>query len=107
MEKKENAPDNRADTHIYDNVKDETSYVDRRDTHTYDNVKDETKYNSADTENRNLKDEEKINKRRYGNIGITASQDLVQKEVALWGGKFDWMKKIVSDCVCCVSYGLY
>ena len=107
VEKKENAPDQRADTHKYNQVKDETSYTDRRDTHTYDNVKDETKYNSADTENRNLKDDESIKKRRYGNIGITASQDLVKKEIDLWGGNFDWMKKIVAECVNCVSYAIY
>ena len=107
VEKKEKTPTQREDETTYNNVKDETTFSDRIDTHTYNSVTDGTTYNTSDLDNRNYQDKEAIEKRRYGNIGVTASQDLVEKEIKLWGGSFDWMKKIIADCVNCVSYALY
>lgn len=92
-------------SHQYNQVKDETSFTNREDTHSYNNVKDETNYNSADLETRDLKDTEEIIKRRFGNIGITKSTELIadQRRVV----EFDFCKRVVKDCVNCVSYALY
>lgn len=95
-------------TTTYNDVKDETSFTDRVDTHEYNQVKDETTYNSGELENRNLKDTEKIEKRRYGNIGVTKSSELIRDEMNTWGAAYmDVFKRIVKDCVNCVSYALY
>lgn len=92
-------------THTFNSVKDETAYLNREDVHSYNNVKDEMNYNSADLETRNLKDKEAIVKRRYGNIGVTKSTELIadQRRVV----EFDFFKRVVKDCVNCVSYALY
>ena len=92
-------------THTYNTVKDEQSFTDRLDTHTYNSVKDETEFNSKETENRNLNDIEAIVKRRYGNIGVTMSGQLLRDERNTV--IFDFFKKVVKDCVNCVSYALY
>ena len=95
-------------TTTYNDVKDETSYTNREDTHTYNDVKDETQYNTSDLDNRNLKDTEAIVKRRYGNIGVTKSSELVRDEMNTWSAAYmDVFKRIVKDCVNCVSYALY
>lgn len=95
-------------TVTYNDVKDETSFTDRIDTHEYNQVKDETTYNSSDLENRNLRDKESVTKRRYGNIGVTKSSELVRDEMNTWGAAYmDVFKRIVKDCVNCVSYALY
>lgn len=95
-------------TTTYNDVKDETSYTNREDTHTYNDVKDETQYNTSDLDNRNLKDKEAIVKRRYGNIGVTKSSELVRDEMNTWAAAYmDVFKRIVKDCVNCVSYALY
>ena len=95
-------------TTTYNDVKDESSFTNRVDTHTYNQVKDEQNYNSADLEDRNLKDEEEIIKRRYGNIGVTKSSELVRDEMNTWAAAYmDVFKRIVKDCVNCVSYALY
>lgn len=95
-------------TTTYNNVKDETSYIDRIDTHDYNQVKDENTYNTSDLDNRNLKDKEAIVKRRYGNIGVTKSSELIRDEMNTWGAAYmDVFKRIVKDCVNCVSYALY
>lgn len=95
-------------TTTYKDVKDETSYTDRVDTHVYDQVKDENSYNTSNLDNRNLKDKEAIVKRRYGNIGVTKSSELVRDEMNTWSAAYmDVFKRIVKDCVNCVSYALY
>lgn len=92
-------------TVTYNSVKDEQSYTDRVDTHTYNSVQDETTYNTNDLDNRNLHDKEAITKRRYGNIGVTKSTELIRDErnTVL----YDFFKSVVKDCVNCVSYALY
>lgn len=92
-------------SHQYNQVKDETSFTNREDTHSYNNVKDETNYNSADLFDRNLKDTEAIVKRRYGNIGVTKSTELIRDQRSTV--EFDFFKRVVKDCVNCVSYALY
>lgn len=95
-------------TTTYNDVKDETTFTDRVDTHEYDQVKDENSYNTSDLDNRNLKDKEAIVKRRYGNIGVTKSSELVRDEMNTWAAAYmDVFKRIVKDCVNCVSYALY
>ena len=68
-------------------------------------MKDETNYNSADLFDRNLKDTEAIVKRRYGNIGVTKSTELIRDQRSTV--EFDFFKRVVKDCVNCVSYALY
>lgn len=111
----------RTDTKTYNSVEDKTSFDDRVDTKTYNDVKDSKSftgrkdkqnynstntmtYNSGSGEDRNLEDNEVTKVRRYGNIGVTASQDLLEKErnVAL----FDFYKTVVHDCVNLISYAV-
>lgn len=105
VEKKEKTPTQREDETTYNNVKDETSFTDRVDTHTFNDVTDDTTYNTSDLDNRNLHDKESIEKRRYGNIGVTKSTELIRDQRKTV--EFDFYKRIVSDCVNCVSYALY
>lgn len=97
--------DDRVDTHTYTDVKDELTFDDRIDTHTYNDVAHETAYDSADTEERDFTDTEIIEHRRFGNIGVTMSSQLQEdfRRVSDW----DFYKRVMSDCVNCVSYGLY
>ena len=104
--KDETSFQNREDTHTYNNVKDETSFQNREDTHTYNNVKDEKSFTNREDEHiRDLNDTEHIERRRYGNIGVTKSTDLIdaQRETVL----FDFYKKVVRDCVNLVTYMIY
>ena len=98
---------NREDTHTYNNVKDELSFQSRKDTHTYNDVQNETEYGRTDTETRDFVDTETIHHKRFGNIGIIMSQQMLEAENRFWGGSFDWMKYVVRECVNCVSYALF
>lgn len=97
----------RADEHTYNSVADELSFGDRTDTHTYNDVENETKYGKKDTETRDFNDYEITDHRRYGNIGVTKSQDLALSEYDLWSKNMDWMKFVVRECINCVSYAIY
>ena len=111
--KDETSFNQREDTTTYNNVKDETSFNQREDTKSYNNVKDsrtftnrkdKTTYSSGNTNTRNLSDTEHIEHRRFGNIGVTKSTDLIdsQRETVL----FDFFKKLVHDCVNLCTYAV-
>ena len=95
----------RTDTHTYNDVKDERSFKDRTDTHTYNDVQNEQEWGKVDTENRDFLDTEIIDHRRFGNIGVTRADQLIQgfRDIT----NYDWMKKCVQDCVNTVSYAIY
>lgn len=98
----------RTDEHTYNSVTDELSFSDdRKDTHTYNDVETATDYGKKDTEERNFNDFEVTEHRRFGNIGVTKSQDLAESEFDLWSKKMDWMKFVVRECINCVSYAIY
>jgi hypothetical protein len=93
----------RTDTKTYNDVKDSKSFTGRKDKQNYNSTNTMT-YNSGSGEDRDLEDNEVTKVRRYGNIGVTASQDLLEKErnVAL----FDFYKMVVHDCVNLISYAV-
>lgn len=97
----------RQDEHTYNNVKDELSFNQRKDKHTYNDVETATDYGRIDTEERDFHDNEITDHRRFGNIGVTKSQDLAESEFNLWSKNMDWMKLIVRECINCVSYAIY
>lgn len=94
---------NRSDTHTYNNVKDERDYTNRKNTTTYDNST-ETEYGSGNTNERNLNDTEHIAVRKYGNIGVTSTQNLLgqERQAAL----FEFFKIVVHECVNLVTYAV-
>lgn len=97
----------RQDETTYNDVKDELTFENRKDTHTYNDVETETEYGRTDTEQRNFNDFEVTDHRRFGNIGVTKSQDLAESEFDLWSKSMDWMKLVVRECINCVSYAIY
>lgn len=97
----------REDEHTYNSVADELSFDQRTDTHTYNDVETETAYGKKDTEERDFNDLEITDHRRFGNIGVTKSQDLAESEFDLWSKNMDWMKFVVRECINCVSYAIY
>lgn len=97
----------RVDTHTYNDVKDEKSFTSRYDKTTYNNVQDQMTYLSTDTETKNLAHDEHLVRRRYGNIGITKSTELIQSELELVSSKlFDFYKTVVHDCVNLLTFAV-
>lgn len=94
---------NSTDTKSFTNRSDSTTFG-KTDTLSFTNRADETTYGKTDTETRNLHDAEHIERKRFGNIGVTKSTDLIdsQRETVL----FDFYKKVVHDCVNLVSYAV-
>lgn len=62
-------------------------------------------YNSTFEKSLDLNDTEHISRRRYGNIGVTKSTDLIdaERQTVL----YDFYKMVVHDCVNVVSYAIY
>lgn len=92
------------DTTTYNQVKDKTDFTGRKDREKYNDVSDKMEYNSQDQETRDLHDREKITRRRYGNIGVTKSSELLidsMKEADITGG---FIFKVVHDCVNTCTY---
>jgi hypothetical protein len=92
------------DTSTYNNVKDEQSFNGRKDKTTYNDIKDETAYGSSDTNTKNLLDTEHIERRRYGNIGVTKSSELLidaLKESEITG---NFIYNVVHDCINTCTY---
>lgn len=83
----------------------DTSFLDSDKSTLEHGLESETTYGSNNVETRNLQDQETITERRYGNIGVTKSTDLIdsQRETV----KFDVLKYIVHDIVNQISYGIY
>lgn len=94
---------NRSDTKTYNNVKDQRDYTNRKDTTTYDSSI-ETAYDSGHTDERNLNDTEHTKIRRYGNIGVTSAQNLLNQERQ--AALFDFYKMVVHECVNLVTYAV-
>ena len=92
------------DTTTYNSVADTTTFTGRKDKTTYNNVQDKTTYGSADTNTKDLLDTEHIERRRYGNIGVTKSSELLidAMEEARKTGNFIY--EVVHDCVNCCTY---
>ena len=104
--KDEKSFDHRKDTRTYNSVKDEKSFTNRNDKVTYDSSI-ETSYDSGTEMERDLADHEVIDHRRYGNIGVTSSQNLILQEVDLAADKrLQFYKIIVHDCINMVSYAV-
>ena len=91
------------DTTTYNDVTDTSSFTNRKDKTTYNNVQDKTTYNTSDVNSKNLHDVEHIAKRRFGNIGVTRADQLLQgsREETL---SFDFIKMVVHDCVNTCTY---
>lgn len=92
------------DTNTYNNVKDETQFTGRKDRETFNNVTDKMEYNSQDQNVRDLHDAEHIKRRRYGNIGVTKSSELLvdsMREAELTG---NFIYQVVHDCVNTCTY---
>ena len=89
---------NTTDTTTY-NVNDTTSFNKRKDTTSYNDMKDEMHYNSSDQETRDLHDAEHIQRRRYGNIGITESTTLLAHTVDYADKYLQFFRLVVRECV--------
>ena len=92
-------------TTTYNDVTDTSSFTDREDTHTYNDVQNKIDYNSSTEDIRDLKDKEGITVRRYGNIGVTMSGQLL--EDSRREASYDFIKQVVQDCINTVSYAIY
>lgn len=103
--------DNREDSITYGKT-DTKSFEDREDSITYgktdtksfNNREDSITYGKTDTETRNLHDDEHTEVRRFGNIGVTKSTDLIdsQRSTVL----FDFFKTVCHDCINLVTYSV-
>lgn len=93
----------KTDTKSFEDREDSITYG-KTDTKTFNEREDSTTYGRTDTETRNLHDDEHIEVRRFGNIGVTKSTDLIdsQRNTVL----FDFYKKVVHDCVNLVTYAV-
>ena len=92
------------DTTTYNQVKDSTSFNNRTDTTAYNNITDKTTYGKTDTNTKNLDDTEHIARRRYGNIGITKSTELLGDTFRYSEEYLNLFKRIVHDCVNTCTY---
>lgn len=95
----------RIDTHTYNDVKDERSFDHRKDTTTYNDVANALAYGKVDTENRDFIDTEITDHRRFGNIGVTRADQLIEgfRDIT----NYDWMKIAVREAVNQISYAIY
>ena len=61
-------------------------------------------YDSSNLETRDLANESHLTLRRYGNIGVTRSTELIdaERQTVL----YDFYKKVVHDCINMVSYAV-
>ena len=93
----------KTDTKSFEDREDSITYG-KTDTKTFNEREDSVTYGRTDTETRNLHDDEHIERRRFGNIGVTKSTDLIdsQRNTVL----FDFYKKVVHDCVNLVTYAV-
>lgn len=93
----------KTDTKSFEDREDSVTYG-KTDTKSFDKREDSTTYGKTDTETRNLHDEEHIELRRFGNIGVTKSTDLIdsQRSTVL----FDFFKTVCHDCINLVTYGV-
>lgn len=96
--------DKREDTHEYNDVTDTKSFQNRVDTHEYNDVTDEIEYNSTMENTKDLHDNEETERRRYGNIGVTKSTDLIDSERKTV--LFNFYKRVVHDLVNLVTYAV-
>lgn len=92
------------DTTTYNQVKDEQSFTGRKDKTTFNNVTDKTTYGRTDTNTKNLDDTEHIEHRRFGNIGITKSTELLGDTFRYAEEYLGLFKRIVHDCVNTCTY---
>ena len=92
------------DTTTYNTVKDEQSFNGRKDKTTYNAVQDKTTYGRTDTNTKDLQDIEHIERRRYGNIGVTKATDLGADTFRYADEFLDLLKKITHDLVNTCTY---
>lgn len=92
------------DTTTYNSVADTTAFTGRKDKTTYNNVQDKTTYGRVDTNSKDLHDVEHIERRRYGNIGVTKATDLGADAFRYADEYLDLMKKICHDLVNTCTY---
>ena len=92
------------DTTTYNQVKDEQSFTGRKDKTTYNNITDKTTYGRTDTNTKNLDDTEHIEHRRFGNIGVTKSTELLSDTFRYSEEYLGLFKRIVHDCVNTCTY---
>lgn len=93
----------KTDTKSFEDREDSVTYG-KTDTKSFDKREDSTTYGKTDTETRNLYDEEHTELRRFGNIGVTKSTDLIdsQRSTVL----FDFFKTVCHDCINLVTYSV-
>ena len=92
------------DTTTYNNVKDETQFTGRKDTEKFNNVSDRMEYGSQNLNTRDLHDREFIEKRRYGNIGVTKSSELLLSSLEESEITGSFIYRVVHDCVNSCTY---
>lgn len=91
----------------FTNRKDETTFTDRSDTETRAMV-DTQNYNSQNQKTLNLKDSDLFMQIRQGNIGVTRSDELIEKALELYGSElYDFVHYVVNDTLNQISYCIY
>ena len=94
--------DTTATTTTYNSKKDQTNYNSSA-TLSFTNRNDETTYGKTNTRTDNLNEQETVTHTRGGNIGLSMTQDMEQKELD-WSLKFKLLEMIVRDIVYSVCY---
>lgn len=94
--------DTTATTTTYNSKKDQTNY-NSSDTLSFTNRKDETTFGKTNTRTDNLNESETITHIRGGNIGVTMTQDMEEKELS-WTLKFKLLEMIIRDIVYSIAY---
>lgn len=106
----------RKDTETYTNLKDEVEFTNRKDETTFTDRSDtETRamvdtqnYNSQNQKTLNLKDSDLFMQIRQGNIGVTRSDELINKALELYGSElYDFVHYVVNDTLNQISYCIY
>ena len=103
-EKVTDTPSLATNTTTYNSVADTTSFTGRKDKTSYNNVSDKTTYNSQDELTKNLLDTEHITRRRYGNIGVTKSTELLSDTFDFSEKYLNLFKTIIHNCVNTCTY---
>ena len=103
-EKVTDTPTQATNTTTYNSVADTTSFTGRKDKTSFNNVSDKTTYNSQDEQTKNLLDTEHITRRRYGNIGVTKSTELLSDTFDFSEKYLNLFKTIIHNCVNTCTY---
>ena len=85
-----------------------TSVINEENADAHDISASDNDLNSVTNERTNINNDETFNKRevrRFGNIGITTSAQLINGEISLW--KFEYMQRVMTDICDTIALSIY